>query len=213
MTDLSYTLLSDGSSDRRLMPLLTWVLQCHCPRIPIKSRWADLFRLPQRPRTLYEKIIAAIDLYPCNLLFIHRDAENQPYSVRREEIEKVIAKISDAGTAIPAIYVIPVRMQESWLLFSEDAIRRAAGNPKGRITLTLPVLAQIESITNPKETLHELLKRASELSGRRLKRFEVSRSSHLITQYIDDYSPLRTLTAFRHFEADVKQFLTQNSFN
>ena len=31
-----------------------------------------------RPRGLSERIRAAVELYPCDLLFIHRDAEGEP---------------------------------------------------------------------------------------------------------------------------------------
>jgi hypothetical protein len=43
------------------------------------------------------------------------------------------------------------------------ALRRAAGNPAGRSPLSLPPLSKIEAIPDPKETLHELLRVATEL--------------------------------------------------
>ena len=50
-----------------------------------------------------------------------------PFSDRKAEVQAAIATLDK-----PAICVIPVRMQEAWLLFDEIAIRHAAGNPHGR---------------------------------------------------------------------------------
>ena len=42
-------------------------------------------RIPRQRDTEW-KLAAALDLYPCDLLFVHRDAENQPPELRRREI-------------------------------------------------------------------------------------------------------------------------------
>ena len=74
MSAVTYTLLSDGSSDRALMPLLDWLLRQHMPSIAIQGSWADLRRLPRPPRSLVNRIQTSVDLFPCDLLFVHRDA-------------------------------------------------------------------------------------------------------------------------------------------
>ena len=38
MQELRYTLLADGSSDRALLPILTWLLRQYCGVIPIGGR-------------------------------------------------------------------------------------------------------------------------------------------------------------------------------
>jgi hypothetical protein len=43
----------------------------------IQPEWADLGRLPRPPAALQNRILAAIDLFPCDLLFVHRDAERE----------------------------------------------------------------------------------------------------------------------------------------
>lgn len=70
MKSIRYTLLSDGSSDRMLMPILDWLLCQHCPEYALESDWADLSRLPQPPKTLPDRIKDTLELYPCDLLFI-----------------------------------------------------------------------------------------------------------------------------------------------
>jgi hypothetical protein len=52
--------------------------------------------------------------------------------------------------------------------------------------------------------LHDLLKKASGLKGRNLKRFNVDKAVHLVVENIEDFSPLRKLEAFKIFETDLK---------
>jgi hypothetical protein len=103
----------------------------------------------------------------------------------------------------PYIAVVPIRETEAWLLFNEEAIRRAAGNPNGQIALDLPGLHECEGIADPKSILLDTLKRASELRGRRLKAFRPEQARTLLADQIDDFSPLRGLEAFQQFERDV----------
>ena len=135
-----FTLLSDGSSDKALIPHLTWLLRQNGLVQLIDSEWADLSRVVRKkPKNLTEKIERSIELYPCDLLFIHRDAEKENPDNRREEIVNALSQLT-ANLKIPFICVIPVRMHEAWLLFDESAIRRASGNPNGRIEIRLPKL-------------------------------------------------------------------------
>jgi len=192
---MRYTLLSDGSSDRALIPILTWLLRQALPTSAIEPHWADLRRVPEPPSALAERICLAIELYPCDLLFVHRDAETAPMTDRVAEIRTAVRE--SAPTRPPAVCVVPVRMTEAWLLFDEDAIRSAAGNPNGRVTLDLPAIGGLEAIPDPKQLLYDCLREASELYGRRLKKFRPAARAVQVTQYISDYSPLRQLPAFR----------------
>ena len=129
MNNMSYTLLADGSSDRALLPILNWLLQRHLPDYAIQSQVADLSQLPKPPKTLARRISTSIDLYPCDLLFIHRDAEKQGQQKRIKEINEALKALAEPFDKIVIIYVIPVRMTEAWLFFNEKAIGYAASNP------------------------------------------------------------------------------------
>jgi hypothetical protein len=188
MTEIRYTLLADGPSDKALIPILNWLLQQHNPEIPIQPTWADLSRVPQRPRSLIDKIQQSVDLYPCDILFVHRDAENQPREFRVREINEALEQLDPKP---PYLGVVPVRMQEAWLLFDESAIRQAAGNPNGRTQLSLPQLKRIEDLPDPKQDLYQLIKLASGLNGRRLKKLSLSSCAIRVADYIVDFSPLR----------------------
>ena len=203
MDDIQYTLISDGSSDRALLPILTWALREKGGVMRISGEWADLRRLPHPPRCLSERILTAIDLFPCDLLFIHRDAEGEDPKTRYAEIDNAIRKATERGFQAPVVCVVPVRMTEAWLLFDESAIRFAAGNPNGKTPLSIPDLSVIEQIRDPKSTLFDLLRKASGLSGRRLKTFDMAESRIRITDLIDDFSPLRELCAFQRLEKDI----------
>jgi len=94
-------------------------------------------------------------------------------------------------------------MTEAWLLFDEPSIRQAAGNPNGKSPLNLPDLNKIELILDPKRHLSITLRKASGLSGRRLKTFNLSGAQIRITDIIEDFSPLRNLRAFQRLEEDI----------
>lgn len=205
MNTLRYTLLSDGSADRALQHVLTWLLREHLAGWAIQPEWADLRRLPQPPRSLPDRIKIGIDLYPCDLLFIHRDAEREPRAVRVTEIRRAVEEVWEHLAVPPVVCVVPVRMQEAWLLFDESALREAAGNPNGQHPLQLPDLADVERLPNPKRTLHDLLRAASDLPARRSRRLNLGALVHRMASLIDDFSPLRQLSAFRELETDFKR--------
>lgn len=207
MNELRYTLVCDGSSDAALLPILTWLLRQHALDHVIQPNWADLRGLPRPPHSLHERIRWACELYPCDIIFIHRDAEREPRERRTAEIWAAWDALQPA-TGLPSpICVVPVRMTEAWLLFDEAAIRRAAGNRSGRATLDLPVLRDVESLPDPKDTLYGLLRTASELHGRRLKDFRPSHAAVRVSELIDDFEPLRQLSAFCALEKDVQTLL------
>lgn len=209
MSALRFVLLSDGSSDRALLPALGWLLRENGVRRPLQEDWADLRWLPRPPRELADRIRTTLDLYPCELLFVHRDAEREPYQRRKEEILQAIA---DVGPSSPAVCVIPVRMQEAWLLFNEAAIRTAAGNPRGRSPIILPPTAQLEQVPDPKQLLHDLLREASGLTGRRRRSMSVRQSAQRVGELIDDFAPLRLLPAFQAMEEDVRQVIRERGW-
>jgi hypothetical protein len=95
-------------------------------------------------------------------------------------------------------------MLESWLLLSESAIRQAAGNPAGRVTLSMPRLTQVEGLADPKEVIFDLLREASERTGRKLQGFDVEGARTLVSQYITDFTSLRVLPSFQAFEAELQ---------
>ncbi len=215
MRELRFTLVSDGSSDQALLPHLRWLLLLHGVAMPLQGAWADLRWLPHPPRTLTKKIARAVELHPCDLLFVHRDAEKAQLDIRREEILREIPKARKDGEVPRAICVVPVRMQEAWLLFDEAAIRWAAGDPHGQQPLPLPPLARLEQVPDPKADLYQLLRAASGTRGRRLQKFRPEVSARRVAEFIEDsrgFSSLLALPAFKALSDDVRAAVTQHGW-
>lgn len=207
MPDVRFTLVTDGSSDRALIPLLRWLIRRQEPQSPINGDWADFRRLRRPPRTLADRLTTAIDLFPCNLLFIHRDAERQSRDLRLDEITGAVTKAFASGGGPPIVPIIPIRMMEAWLLLDDAAIRRAAGNPNGREELTLPSVGDIEGLPDPKRALESLIIQASGLGPQRFRRLNWHPS--LVAERTDDFSPLLALSAFAALETDLRVALSR----
>jgi hypothetical protein len=212
--ELRYTLVSDGPTDDALIPPLTWLLKEQGVACAISPTWADLSRLRPRPNGLRERVRSALEFYPCDLLFVHRDAENEAPGLRRDEIGRAVGDLRKKQQAFPThICVIPVRMTEAWLLFDESALRWVAENPNGRMPLTLPRIEKLEHLADPKGTLRELLQTASGLHGRRLKKFSTTGSARRIAERLESFASLRPLSAFRALEAEIADVVRTNGWN
>jgi hypothetical protein len=171
--------------------------------------WANPIAFDTRGRDIEARAAQALRHYPCNLLFVHRDADGAGLLARKEEIQQGLRR---AAIAVPAICVVPVRASEAWLLCEESAIRLAAGNPDGRVALSLPPVRKIENLADPKTVLNNSLIAASECTGRRRENFlrELAHRKHLVASNIADFSQLRRLPSFTSFENDLKTILIDN---
>lgn len=207
MREINFVLLSDGSSDQVLIPIIEWVLQQQFPDTPIQAEWADLARLPRPPKSLGERIVKTVELYgSSNFLFVHRDAENQSPATRDDEIQKTWDQLAGTLAGLRLVKVIPVRMTEAWLMTNQSAIKKAAGNPNFSGSLGLPAVQDLEQLPDPKEKLYELIETAA---GQR--KLNVAQAARQVADYTEDFSPLKNLPSFLHFEEQVqrvKQTLT-----
>lgn len=199
---LRATLVTDGTSDVVLLPVLQWLMR-QLTRADFEIRWADPRAFPEKPRNLTARLTVAMQEYPCQLLFVHRDAEKQDPGVRYREIEAA------NRTGRSHVCVVPVRMQEAWLLHDETALREAAGRPTGTEELGLPPAHRWDRLADPKRVLYEALRAANGAKGRRAKSFKPGRAAHRLADLITDWTPLRSVDAFARLEADTRTALTQ----
>ena len=195
--------MSDGPSDRALVPIVTWSLRRHWPGT-IESQWADLLHMHNPPREPVGKIRVILNLYPCELLFVHRDAEAQSHLVRFDEIDQAIEELRLNTPLPPVVRVVPVRMMEAWLLRDETAIRTAANNSNGRMRLRLPRVREIERLADPKDVLCRTLIAASGLPTRRLRSLNPRKLIYRVAQLIGDFSSLDELPAFARFAQELR---------
>jgi hypothetical protein len=200
MALLRFTLVADGSSDEVLMPILVWLIEQHRPGMRIAGAFARLSadvgnRLPSR-------LPVALRNFPCDLCFVHRDAEGESYEARSQEIGN-----ASAGLETPCVPVIPVRMTEAWLFSDERAIRFASGNASGRLPIGLPNRRTWEVMADPKQRLFTVLCEASGRSGRALRKFSPERARSLITSHTENFAGLRGLASFDALEANLVALL------
>jgi hypothetical protein len=199
---LKYTLVTDGSSDKALLPILDWLCGVHF-QLAIEGQWFDPRPFAPPTLSLQASIARSLDLFPCDILFVHRDAENISYQERHTEITSAVQSLNNYHIKTPYICVVPVRMTEAWLLFDERAIRRAAGNPNGRMRLHLPSIREADRVQDPKATLFQAFRDASGLNARRRRKLNLSACRYRVAELTTDFSPLRILDAFSHLENDI----------
>ncbi len=204
MKRVTATLVTDGSSDKLLAPLIELLFSAHT-ELAYQVNCAE--GLPPLSSGLTARIDSALALFPCDFLFVHRDAEGVEASIRQQEIE---TNWSNSQQTATLICVIPVRMTEAWLIANEAPIRAAVGNPNGDDPLSLPAVKTIESLPDPKAILFEALKVASGLNGTRKRRFNPHQFRHRVSELMDDLEPLRKLSSFRHLEAQIQKHLEPN---
>jgi hypothetical protein len=202
MRTIRYTLVTDGSSDSALKSILDWIIASHRPDLGVIGEVAR--EIGAVGLSLDKKVPAALRLFPCDLLFIHRDAERDDPAERSAEIERAVKHLH--ANYVP---VIPVRMTEAWLLSDEVAIRSAAENRSGRVALNLPPKRSWEALPDPKRVLFDALIVASEKKGRALTKFSPSRQRGLVALRTLDFSALRGVPSFDELETKLLEKLNQ----
>lgn len=201
------TLLGDGPTDRRLVPIINWVME-QIPRVQeqgFRTQVADLRGLRNPPSKLQQRIEVAYAMWPCDVLFVHRDAERSSMDNRIREVAK-----ASRNAKIPRwIPVVPVRTTEAWLLIDERAIRLAAGSPAGHAPLGTPRPSGLEGIPDPKGLLHRALETAGKKRGRHLKRFrrDIDERIERVAELIGAFELLRQLPAFVAFEQEARRVI------
>lgn len=165
---LRFLLICEGASDASMVAHVRNLLLHFGIADTDGNHWA-------KPGPLAHKIRDGLKYFgDCDLLLIHRDADSNIESAsagpekRRQEISSAVI---DSGFPGPWVAIVPVQTTEAWLLLDELAIRSVTGNPNGTIPLELPFQTIVEGEANPKARLEQALLTASELSGRRRKRF------------------------------------------
>lgn len=198
------TLVPEGPSDDALTWTIRWIVE-QSNVAGCEIAFADPRRLAL-PRPLGARLQAAHRLLPCDIAVVHRDADRMPLEQRRAQILSACVRPDSH-----LVTLVPVRMTETWLLFDEAAIRRAAGNPNGSASLDLPRLQELEGVAEPKQRLQEILLQAADLPVRRRHRFNPGQARRRIAELVMDWSPLRALSAFSLFERELRAALRATS--
>lgn len=188
---LTWSVVADGGTDRLLVPIIQWAIHRLDPDVEI---------LEPEFRKRHGSVVDFLGGYESGvmLVFVHRDSENLSLQQRLREFEAV--------TQPNVVPVVPVQMSEAWILFDGAAVAKAAGSPASRVSV--PAIAEIEGISNPKERLDQLLFRAAgSPTGRRGRNFKRSIVDRRVSvaEYVSDYAPLGHLSAFRRFQRSLAE--------
>lgn len=205
--NVRFVFVGEGSSDEALVERIE-ELCLRAGADEVAGVAPDLRRHSQKSSTVPEKIAHALQLEPdADLVFAHRDADAEDPAPRRREVAEAFQAV---GVDQPRVAVVPVQMTEAWLLLEEEAIRFVAENPNGNVQINLPSPARVESITDPKEKLRETLIAASELSGRRLKRFRkrFPQQRRRLIERLDLDGPVSRVPAWKRLCEDIEQALS-----
>lgn len=209
--ELNVTLISDGSSDATLLQVIKWSISQLYPELPVQCKYADFRNLKYKIKAgdIATRIRVAYEMFPFDICFYHRDAEsNDTKRIVTQRKSEIRAQVP-TEYADKIVCIIPVRMMEAWLLIDEMAIKSAANNSNYAQRLHMPALRQIENLSDPKDTLHSLLKDAKNSSKRRLSSFNIEAAVHNVSMYIEDFSPLKSLLSYQLFEEELKIALNQ----
>lgn len=167
---VQFVLISEGTSDHGLVSHLESIC-IHVGADEVIGIAIDARRFPSNTGIkVSDKIKKALLLEPqANLFLIHRDADSVDSKPRYQEIQRAV---SECGLQAAWVAIVPVQETETWLLLDEEAIRRVASRPSGKLPLGLPSPKTIEALANPKEHLQRAIVTAGEVSGRRLEKLK-----------------------------------------
>jgi len=198
-----FVILGEGTSDSMLEYPLRWLLSYH--GFLEKYEFDDSTVLSLRSNSLKteSKVEALLNRIQPDVLFVHRDGDGAGYEARKTEIIHACSSVN----FVKCIPIVPVRMLESWFLSDLNAIRIAAGNPKGHVDVCLPNFSQLEKIADPKEQLFKCLRSAADLKGRRLKKFSPHKARRLVAEEITCFRQLLTLPSFKELSQEIKQLV------
>lgn len=183
-------LIADGTSDRALIPLLRLVMQTHL-NLPFEDPQLIQFE----ENDLKSKVHNALSNYTLDILFIHRDAENESWQNRQQEISGAIPPNATGNI----VSVIPIKMTEAWLLTDEKAIRSAVGNVTSTASLNIPKISKLESCS-AKKVLFDALTFASEYGAQRRRKFRPEQFRHRVAELTSDLSLIRQIPSFKRME-------------
>ncbi len=200
MSVIHSVLVADGSSDRMLIPILQKLLS----ELSQDTGFADIVFAATGKGSLSERVAQAVTKYPCDIIFVHRDAENQASDLRYAEINASRPRLDSQHL----VSIVPVRMTEAWLLVDPDAIRRSVGSNDLTVQLGLPNLSKVESC-DAKALLDSALSNAVNLNSRRRRRFRPEEYRTRVAELLTSIEPLRKLPSFMRLEGELKAVLNK----
>lgn len=204
---INFIVVAEGSSDLRLVEHIERILIDEgCEEV--RGEAPDLGRFhPPVGTTVREKLQAVIKYFPsAELIFVHRDADNAGVGARLNEIMTAAMDLVAVEQIVP---IIPVKMLETWLLADINLISSVSGGKGIRTRLnSLPSIRQLESRSNTKSILQDVLCEASGLQREThlvafRKRFPEMRARLVLD--LDPNGPVTRLPSYQAFRHRITQ--------
>jgi hypothetical protein len=206
---LSACFIGEGPTDRCLarvgMRAAEWILTRE-GRDQVEIGTPEIVRISDRRlEAITSAAKEAIKFH--DLLLLHADGKGDPDRAFRERVHPVFESLRVKSDSVQKgfVGVVPVHETEAWLLADGEALRVVFGTRRTAKDLGLPTVpAEVESLPDPKNALREAQRRA--LDGRGRSRRNLDLPYELIAETVD-LAALRRLSAFRRFEADLREAL------
>ncbi|UYG07542.1 hypothetical protein [Halomonas sp. M4R1S46] len=194
MQEINFILTCEGTSDANLVEHLKNLL-IQRGADEVSGQHADLSILRKPPGgSVREKLNAINELYPeANVVFIHRDADNQGAEERANEIKEQSENFPK--TTIP---LIPVKITETWLLADKEKITEITGVEPNNI----PPLKNLEKSGRAKEILMDCL-----TSGvkKKQKKTTFYRARAQLCQELRPEGPVSMLASYNAFTQKIDE--------
>lgn len=195
MTQLTFALIREGTSDNGLIP--------HLRALLLDAGATSAIGAAREYKGTTKQRIAEVlaEDATVDLIFVHRDADSKDPEARYDEINEA-ATCHSCDNVVP---IVPVQELEAWLLVDEMQIRSVVGRPNGRAPLAIPPLKSIENTSSPKEVLKSACMAASQTTGsrrrRETQRFPQNRA--ILLERLDRDGPVQHLPSWQRFVTDV----------
>lgn len=211
MEELRLALYAEGTTDEQFLPS---ILQRTCEQLIAKHNRTAVNVLD--PKIIAKKknianrdesiLQAARDAIDFHILVIHADADSHTQEkALRERFQRgyELVKLSNEQVCKYLVPVVPIYMTEAWLLADNDALRQIIGtNMKAQELGLLQKARLIETDSNPKQTLKNIVQKAYANRSKRQQQVDLSIIYRSLGRSIR-LEQLENLKAYNQFVHDL----------
>jgi len=217
MNTIIFALYAEGRTDERFLPLIIQrtaidILIRRGKKIVYVADPAVLVLENPEPSSRAERILrAAQQASGYHALIVHADADHPTaYQAMKERIqpgfERVLTERDKNEVCRQLVPIIPIRMTEAWMLADIEALQEVIGTDLDAERLGISKKRNIESDTDPKQTIKEAVRNAEANSSPRRRRIKLASLYEPLAGRIR-LERLQSLSAYRQFADDLTKTL------
>lgn len=183
MEELRLALYAEGTTDEQFLPS---ILQRTCEQLIAKNNQTAMNILDPKVIAKNKNIAkrdesilqAARDAFDFHILVIHADADSHTQERALQERFQPghkLVQLSNEQVCKNLVPIVPIYMTEAWLLADNDALRQVIGtNMKAQELGLLQKAKLIETDSNPKQTLKNIVQKAYANRSKRHQQVDLS---------------------------------------